>query len=1181
MEDMYDGLGSVDKGLNDTTKEYLLNDEAQNTGFIDATGKAFTSGDNIGYQLYQDVSRKVQAGEPDPAWDTSAKEAWISQNSQYLPDSQRWRYMQTTNKGEASALLNDSVMQSNAAAILARRGGVSTFAAQMLAGVVDIDTPLTIATGGLSAVAKLGYGTTKIGRAALGGVSGAAVGAALGAGSYAANPNGDYSEIVAGGLAGLAFGALTRGVVEWRANELADSVRNEFGETLADGMPLTRRSPEPGTQASADTWGYQERANAALEAEAAAEASRVASRGTSPASGDGRAAPEVMRDWQEVEPEDIAPDLGPNTGYEIQGEGASVGARQNAPRNGPGVASIASTQTSDIITKATSRLQSLGIENDYYGAFDKLKNMNPVVGRAAERFHQALNTFGLTSDFERLFRGNSAVAKVLAYDLLEQPIGAVVNNRSAANVQDVYFKRLQGQWVMDHDDAYSEWAVRTQNANKLDMMSPKLRDQFEQAVIWELEARKNDISGTPRNVDAAVKRSADAIDRAMANEIEILKGKPGESGWHGTDQLTVKSGYFPHRWSGRKINQLIKDKKATLNDIYTSVAVSVKSAIPGASMREATTWAKAIVDHARVASEGFNTNLISMLQGDGARALEDLLRRNGVPAREAQNLIDNLQFSKNERSRPGFTKQRIDVDLRDTHNNVRLLDLVDTDIHSILGARFRKSSGMGALARKDIVSHGQIDDLVRAVLEEQQARGLTPKQGILDLDADREITQDELRHIFGYFIGRPSEERIDPIVQRIRKATNLSLLNTLGLTQVAEFATIAASVGYRDFLHSAPKEIRAALSKKDSVLMQELKHFNIFVPEERLFRDDLTFATEAAQPDASFTSGLDNLLNKAQRVQGYTSLFYQVRNIQQRLAVSLGSDKVMKMLRDWNPDNLDRLALMGMDTPLISRFHKYIQNGTVEFENDFLKKLNLDKWSPEDAEDFTLVMNRLTNQQVQKAMAGESNQLFQRNSIAAMFVHLKSFTLLAMEKQFLKHARMADSEALALSLYGLMFAGSVYTARQLLSGNTEYLGPTDVIKGAVSYSNMAGWIPMMTDPVASMLGMDDARFYNFGSIPGRGGDVLSTPPFIETANKLARLPGAALDVVTGSSDIDTVRSFQALPIIGNAYGMTFMFNSIKDGIREEKARKKIKDDPLDEMRGIFDIPIQSTKAQGQ
>lgn len=1109
---------------------------------IDTARRAFMNGDNFAVQTMKQIERIASAGPADPQW-AGEQEAWLSQNKD-IPEEQRWRYKLTKNRTEAETLKMDAMQQAREMELISKRTGVGNLAARMAAGIVDIDAPLAFMTGGVSAAGKAGIMASKAARLATGAAVGGLVGGALGVAGYEADPNADWSVVPTLGLMGITFGGAGAAL----AMRSRNAALSELGETLQDGAPLAQRDIRRETITNDDPYhsevGIRQQEKQIAEDVAAAKQ-------PSP-TGDG-AKPEAFN-VDQLDDVDVDNVLDP---VPVEGR-SSIGARQLG-NTGPGVASIESDTIRNIVQSARTRVQQLGISTDWLDGWQNLPGAKGAVGKQVERFHNAVNSSPLASDFAKLMNSGSAVAQNLAYDVFENASGIIRNGVSAARLQEHYYKETMSKF-MAFEDGFSEYASQQGAGFVRRNWDTSIRERFNREVAEELQARNYDKTSITAN--PAVKRAADSVDATFAHEIKVSQGRPGETGVKGAERLTETSGYMPQKWLGRNIRRMIDDGRATKQNIIDAIAEGYVKMHPQMKLKDAQVYATAVVNRADKFDEGINMNLIGMLQGDGRLALEDMLRNNGISNNEINKFIERIKGAMEERGAAGHTKGRTDIDLRYTASNgIKIMDLVDTDFQTLIPARIRRSAGAASLARKGIASKADWDNIKTAILEEQKANGKSAMQGgsLADkadefINSDKHLDAEFIDNLYTYFNGQPVAGGISPVYSRMKKLTNLALLNQLGLTQIAELGPTIAAVGWKRFSELLPEAIHGELKKVDSPLVQELKHYSIFVPEENLFRDDLVFEFEKQTATNEYIRNFDRILNKAQRVQGYTSGFYAARRIQQRLAVTAAADKLARHFRDGGLIDDPRLVDMGFTPADLKQFANYAQNGAMEFDAaGNLKRLNMQKWSAWDREKFTLVLNQRVNTLVQKAMAGESSMIFHKDGMASIFFHLKSFPMLAMEKQLLRNTRFMDGEAVATFLYGLGTAGLAYSARQIVNGREENLTAEKITKGAFGYSNMTGWIPMWTDPLAGMLGLDSLQV---GGYAGMGNQVISIPAAFTTLDRMATIPGAirsAGDLELSKGDINSLTS---LPIVGNAYGFAYMFNKMKEsaGERAKKSR---------------------------
>lgn len=1098
----------------------------------DSVGRAFRSGGNFAYQIYRQVDRAIESGPVDPDW-KNQQDQWIKLNRASVAPEQEWRYRLTRNQQEADALVADRAKWARDKEILERRWGVSTFIAEAAAGIFDVDAPFTFIGGGLlTKAAKQGFMSTTAGRVlAQAGVA-AGAGSVAGAGSYMADPNSDWTVIPLTGLTmggfGAGFGALGAAM---RGN--TSGALNELGEQLAEGHP---RAAEKWTDpVMPETSPLSKRYD--VEEMQPAETSPSSSD-----SGQGRQPMAVDPDTLEI-PMEFEPDLGRG----------SIGARQ-LDGDGPGLHTIQDPKARERINDAQNFIRETGIEGEYMEGYSRsrLGDISPALGKAAEVFSQALAKIpltgpgGLQSDFNYLFRSNSAVAKMMAYKLLESSDGILRNNNNAARVARQYEKDM-GQHVIELEDAFTAYAKENNAGWVQTHWNTKLRDRFNREVVAEMQARQYDGPNAGRQTDDAVKRAADALDRFYEKEANYMRGREGETSVHGAEDLKPKRGYMQQKWSGRNISRMIGDG-VKRGDITRGLAEAYRAMHPNMTAKDSMIYAGAVINRAEKQDIGLNTSMLGLLQKDGRAELAETLRRNGMSENQIEKFIERMTGLVKERNKPGQLKSRVDVDARFVASNgIRIMDLLDTDLSTMMPQRARKSAGVSALARVGITSKADWDAWTEAIMLEQRARGRgkVDKDGNLIQKADdilnmeTEVTPEVMDHLYAYFSGGALGGGLSPGMARLRKVTNLGLLNKLGLTQMYEAGNTIAAVGMSEYLKRLPEAVKAALKDEHSPLMQEMKFLNVFQPEERLFRNDLTFEFEKRSTQHEYLRGVDRLLNKGQQLQGYTSGFFHVRRIQQHIAIGATADRLARHFRDGGIVSDARLKDMGFDGRSMEAFKKHVENGDVEFRDGNLYKLNLDKWATEDREALIRILNARTDQLVMRALAGESSYAFHKDGMAQLFFHLKSFALMTMEKQFLRNIRLADGETAAQFMYGLGVTGALAMVRNTIDGRTDRNTPEQLARTALTMNHMTGWLPMWVDPVANLLGMDGIS--GFAS----RGDAIAPSAAITYANKAASLAALPITGLNGLSNSE-INALTAIPLIGNWYGMTGILNAMKD-----------------------------------
>jgi len=1096
-------------------------------GFISNTARQFMHGGNIAVNVGKELYRKTQAGPTDYAWNEEAVNTWLDQRKDKIAPEQRWRWFGTINNTEAEMLLADYTSDNRAAQINSYRGGFENFAAGALAGLVDVDAPITFLSGGLSAGAKLGINASRISRLLRGTVAGGITGLGMGQLDYMVNPNSDAESVALMGLMGAGFGLVGGGLAHGKIQK--DAI-DDLGNQVIDGVQTPRTSVD------------------------------------TPAFDFKKAAPVVDTDAPTRAPEAFDPDKVESD--VLTGGTSSVGAQNlNPTYDGLGINSVSSPDSKqDILDAVQWRTQSQAMRDWDDPTAWMNAGLSEAAVRKAIRFREYVQKLGIGTDFDKAMRSGLATLQKFAVHNLESPSGIAREQVTGATMRDAYFKEMSHTF-RPYQDAFREYWATERGGKWLKVLaepwgtgSRKAKQDFNEEVVKELMSRRLGGAGTTSN---AAKLAADAVDATFKKEHEIGKGMPGENPIQDYDTFQSSPGYLPQRWSGRKLADMLDDagrrggvtaRNAMKKRLYEAVEHEYAIQAPQWDPRVRAAAAQAVVDRALASRRGFQHDLIALLRGDEADFIRAAMIRNNVPANEIDSVVLSITQSREQKTKLGQTQHRQEVDFRAVSpNGVRLMDMLETDIEILVGRRATSTAGLAALARNGFSNKIDFERWKKSVLDEQEARGKRVKRpgNAMDkvddfVDDEPEITPEWLDGLYSYFTGiRPNAgQGLDAQVQRLKKVTQLSTMNQLGLTSVGEYGAVAGAVGWKRFVKHAGADFMSMLTKVDSPIVQELKHFAVFEREEGLFNARLLHDLDMNQ-DKGLLSQLDGVLNKGVELQGVISGFYAIRASQQRIAISAFTARLFEGFHGAADGfNAQRLKDVGIDNAFMNRVMRFAQ-----FEPDgSLRKLNMDQWTPEDVQHYQRIASRVTNQLVQKAMAGESNWAFHSSGLAQLFFQLKSFPLLAINKQFVRNTRMADKQALMTFFHGLVLSGAAYAAKEVVNGRSEDLTAERIARGALNYSNMTGWIPMFVDPVLGMAGAD-------GSLSGYSshgtGSVLALPAALTVGDRLLQLPGAAAKLLlspTGLTDFKNsdIRILQSIPLLGNAYGINGILNNMKD-----------------------------------
>lgn len=766
-------------------------------------------------------------------------------------------------------------------------------------------------------------------------------------------------------------------------------------------------------------------------------------------------------------------------------------------------------------------------------------NTDSFIGKNAEKVQNWVDKSPMKSLYTSV-SDMGVIGNKLAYDLLYHPGGMMDGASHPAAGLDAMYTQELSMPIQNYHSLAMDYMGRPKDTVRNKLSNAFVRKEqyreFDQAVRYELETRYHDGKGQD-DVHPSVKEMADHIDAMTSKAVDIQKGRAGEQSVRGAEDLQHKSGYYNRRWSGEAIKKF--DEKvviAALKDAYTRILP------PGANVDPdiLDSVVQSIVTRAKALDEGIDTNLVGLLRSEGKEFLRDTLKNNKIKDDQIEKLIAAFVGDAAERAKPGFLKGRIELDMRTpiSGTNATLLDLLEPDMYKSLHYYSRKVAGTSAMARKGY-QLGDKTSLIESIKDELQANGKNVNDPRID---------DILETAFSYFGAGSIGKGVDPLLLSTMRLTRQSLLGSLGLTQMSELGNILTMVGVEAAVKVMPKEMKALLSGKKTPLVQELHDAFIFMDKDHVLHDDELALDTVGQSSIVQTQFMENahkVIGFGDKIAGYTSLFYTAMTYSQRIALSGINHKLYKLLGSGTLDAATsrRLLDVGLDETMTAKLQDYINKGIVKKVDGELT-MQFDKWKPEDLQEYKQAMHLFVSRAVQKNLPGEI-PYWATKQFGQFVTQLRMFPIMAAQKQFLRNMRHADSTTAAAMLWNLGVAGIIYSVSETIKGRGDQLNSKKIAKGAINYAPTTGWMPMITDPMAEIMGMPELRMNKYGP-PGRATDgIIPVPPAIPTLNRMLHLPGAALGSLNGV-DRSEAASLSSIPIIGNTYGFSAMFNHLKE-----------------------------------
>ena len=758
-----------------------------------------------------------------------------------------------------------------------------------------------------------------------------------------------------------------------------------------------------------------------------------------------------------------------------------------------------------------------------------------------------------TGDVTKLWQSKSSVLNRMAAAVFEIPSGAVRGEVSnAAILKHAYEKRimrhtdsvpsLMNDWAKDHGYAW----IKVPGTNRVVGTRKTGQQEFYRQVMLDMNAVA---MGRTRNADPRIRAAADAYGAAGMESLDIMRGRANEIPLAGAERLAEKSHYMPYRANGAKMAKLLQDGTVADRKVfYDAYKQSYLDAGTFSDPVVAGHVAKAYVDRFVARGTQLDDSLLGLFSQDGREFLEQSLKSSGISDNVIKGIMRKFDQDAADRGKISSLKNRNDLDLSTPIGSTGLViaDMMRNDFDMVVSTYARQVAGNSALARHGITSRANRKEWIEAAMSEQRALG------------EEVIDPQVLDAMFSEFDGGPQvgydrmsgQNRGIGVVSEVKSLTSLALLTFNGFAQLAETGVGLVSVGAKNWYNRGIRRaVDSALRTNNKDVLEELGHFMGAIGQDHntlRMHLNLDEAAEYSVGDSTAKAFLvrgREFLNQANYIQGYTSLVNHVRGWQQEIAVLGMLDKISRMVRagDTEPFQLGGRIQRdtGLDPDHFMRLQQLVNDGTIVFKTEntllgditYVDRLNLHLWDDDLAQDFASALGRSESQIVQQALAGETSR-WMHTQWGSAVTHLQTFPLLAIQKQFFRNAMSRDGQTVALALAAYGTAYMALSLRDQITGTER--DAMERAKTAFGYSNITGWMPMYSDPIMSVLGLEDFRVNSFGPYAR----PLSVP-MVDTMNNLYRAPGAAVRAMQGEDSWTDRQALRSVPF----------FRLVESGVR--------------------------------
>ena len=723
-------------------------------------------------------------------------------------------------------------------------------------------------------------------------------------------------------------------------------------------------------------------------------------------------------------------------------------------------------------------------------------------------------------DFTQLVHSNAPSANFVAAEILESASGIARSGSSSAVLKEFFHSSAMVHTGRSIKDARAAF-IRSRGLSPVSVDSSK---QFSRELRLAMDEYYH--TGNLAKEWKDVVENIDATHREMLGH---MKGIDEARSVRGARDIDHRAGYFRYAWEPERFSKFVQQFG---EDALTRAFRDGYMRGSGLDAVLAGKVAKAIVRRFSDRGIGVGGADSRLLDLDSRSGIEAVLEGSGLAQHEIDSIMKRLDVNTQERTQKGFLRGRTDVDLSVNipGSQHKLVDLMSDDFERTLQQYVGDASGAAALANKGIRDKADLDRLMDSMLYEQRALG------------EEGLTRPQLEAIFsqfgggihkGYLWGHQTNG-VNPLTSSLTKATRASLLQRVGMTQLMDTANLFVGNGVANTMEPLMAKLgwnKVGKMTRDQLdnIHKELESIGVIVGKDHdLFAPHLTIdETELAGNVVGQT--IQNGLSSVERATNFASGQIHVTKIQQEVAASAITTNVMRTLAGQDTNLTPRMLRdLGLDTRHIRQIHDMIKRGDIEVNGADIN-LNSANWDAELRLEFGAAITRGVHQQVQKNFIGETS-VWMNTDVGKLLSSLKTFGLVASQKQMARNLIIGGSpQIIQAAAWQLGFAYAVLSLSQAISG-TE-MSPVDRARLAVAYTPTMGTIPMLSDPVTSMLGFDDVNFSPYG----RYSNFLDTPVF-DTVGKLVRSGGSIADTLTGDGDYEDMQNAKAMFFM-NWYGM--------------------------------------------
>ncbi len=756
----------------------------------------------------------------------------------------------------------------------------------------------------------------------------------------------------------------------------------------------------------------------------------------------------------------------------------------------------------------------------------------------------------------RLSNSNDQVIRGLAYHLFEAGQGGTSNpNGTAALMADIYGKQFRSAMRGRLKDGMEIWRKNQGISLMQSIMKTEIAHGFYKKVMTEVR-----FPGS--HADEGIKTAADGV-RDLFEMAGKVRSAAGEAGF---ENLKLNRNYVTTIVD----ESLIKSAVLLHGREKVEEVLSMAYQRGGYQLPEHTAnyIAKGYVNRSLDHTLGM-IEFKSAIKGSDLEGIRKALTSSGVEAEIVEQILTETAEQNLKQGLSNRAKKSFEPDIRVEINGLKMVDLIEADLPKLLESYTREAAGGAAMGRLGFKTRRQAMEFLVDVKKSAYNNASLSRA---EIDSEVQLIQDGINMIYGRSINEDASSTFIRNLSRLRDATGLLRLQTMGVATIPELARVTAQRGIKNVMEACPslgaffgtkglREGGTYAGKWKKADLAELEQMLYYVGEDHVLYPGY-LRIDNIEESALYNSVggmIDNAMAQGKRVQEVVSAFRAIQGSGEKLAVrslaiqikkwadGVGSGLSRANINDagWHGGFMDELKAWMTSNP-----RSEIYNGQD------VRMFNFGKMPPEMQERLVMGMHRLVMRDMQRPLVGEL-PVFMNKWMGQIITQFRNFSILSLGKQLMhdvRHDPMAGSLIAMHSLAMSVAAYGIYVAHKGIGrkDQDEYFAkafsPGEMTFGVLNRMGQLASVGVAGDMLATLGLLPD----DLMAAPGQSGyrGLTSTSiPIVGVAedakNALTNIPDLLKgDVEPGKA----LRDLQKIIPFGKAIGINQAFNAMSGAL---------------------------------